>query len=176
MVEGSCFGASSSLGGCLTRYRLWEDIFGAESALGSDAGLLSEAIFVSAFACSSALTASRWPSNTVVLQPRSFTAREAQIFAAAAASLIGPATSRTCIPKPLLFSLMTMMGRSVVSAALDLDLRSPCQSARKPGIELAPPTSTPNSVCWATSSGLVADAPGAASSDAFGATATTSGI
>jgi hypothetical protein len=95
---------------------------------------------------------SRWPSNTEVVQPRSFTVSEAQIFAAAAASLMGPATRRNCMPSPLLFSLITMIGRSVDSAALLFDLRSPRHNARNPGTEFAPPTSTPNSVRRATSS------------------------
>jgi hypothetical protein len=70
----------------------------------------------------------------------------AHIFAAAAASVSGPATSRNCMPRPLLFSLITMIGRNVVRAAFDFDLRSPRHSARKPLTEFAPPTSTPNSV------------------------------
>jgi hypothetical protein len=59
---------------------------------------------------------------------------------------------------------------------LERDFRSPRQSARKPGIELAPPTSTPNSVREATSSGAAADEADSGSSDAFGATEATSGV
>jgi hypothetical protein len=79
----------------------------------------------------------------------------AQIFAAAAASLIGPATSRSCMPSPFWFSLITMIGRNPVSGPLDLHFRSPRQRARKPGIEFAPPTSTPNSVRCTASVGAV---------------------
>ena len=107
----------------------------------------------------------RWPSNMVVAQARSFSIMPAQIFAAAAASLIGPATNLSCMPSPLLLSLMTMIGRNVVSAAFDLDLRSPRHSARKPGSEFAPPTSIPNSVRWTANLGAAdAESDSAASS------------
>ena len=79
---------------------------------------------------------------------RSLSIMPAQIFAAAAASLSGPATSRNCMPSPLLLSFTTMIGRNAASAAFDLDLSSPRHSARKPPTEFAPPTSTPNSVRW----------------------------
>ena len=117
-------------------------------ACGTRACAAGGAAWRRAAAGSSAFMARRWPSNTVVSQGRSFSIRPAQIFAAAAASLSGPATSRSCMPSPLLPSLITMIGRNVVSAAFDLDFRSPRHSARKPGSELAPPTSTPNSVRW----------------------------
>ena len=71
---------------------------------------------------------------------------------------------------------MTIIGRSFANAPLERDFRSPRQSARKPGIELAPPTSTPNSVREATSSGVAADEAASGASDAFSATAATSGI
>src|SRR6185437_4762361 len=100
----------------------------------------------------------------------------AQILAAAAASLRGPATSRSCMPSPLLPSLITMIGRNVVNTAFDLDFRSPSHSARNPASEFAPPTSTPNSVRWMASLGAVAaDASGSMSS-AGAADATTSGL
>jgi len=145
MVDCSGFWAGSSLGDALFgAYRLWP------------AGLTSGAEFASAGCvavaegtagtCSSALIVRRWPSNTVVVQVRSLAIIAAQILAAAAASLTGPATSRSCMPSPLRFSLITMIGRKSASGAFDLDLSSPRQSARKPGIEFAPPTSTPNSV------------------------------
>src|SRR5258708_20737493 len=80
------------------------------------------------------------------------------------------------MPSPLLLSFTTMIGRSVANDAVDFDLRSPRHSARRPLSELAPPTSTPNSVrctaCWAAAacdsfaSGLSPD----------GADATTSGL
>src|SRR5256886_8224762 len=80
------------------------------------------------------------------------------------------------MPSPVLLSLTTMIGRSVASDAVDFDLRSPRPSARSPLSELAPPTSTPNSVrctaswgagaCDASDSGLSPD----------GAYATTSGL
>ena len=74
-------------------------------------------------------------------------------------------------------SLITMIGRNVVSAAFDLDFRSPRHSARKPASEFAPPTSTPNSVRWtATPMGAACGASGSASSAGDGADATTSGI
>src|SRR5215213_1951833 len=72
----------------------------------------------------------------------------AQIFAAAAASTSGPATSRSCIPSPLLFSRITMIGRNAPSGAFDLDFKRPRHNARKPPTEFAPPTSTPKSVRW----------------------------
>ena len=97
---------------------------------------------------SSAFIERRWPSNTAVSQGRSFSVRTAQIFAAAAASLSGPATSRSCMPSPLVPSLITMIGRSAASGAFDRDFSSPRHSARRPSSELAPPTSTPNSVRW----------------------------
>src|ERR1700732_1999392 len=111
----------------------------------------------------------RWPSNMVVAQDRSFSIMPAQIFAAAAASLIGPTTNLSCMPSPLLLSLMTMIGRNVVSAAFDLDLRSPRHSARKPGSEFAPPTSIPNSVRWTANLGAAdAESDSAASSAGAG--------
>src|ERR1700712_1428764 len=87
---------------------------------------------------SSLLMARRWPSNTAVSQERSLSIKAAQIFAAAAASLNGPATSRNCMPSPLLRSFTTMIGRSEATDA-PFDLRMPRHSARKPSIELAPP-------------------------------------
>ena len=61
----------------------------------------------------------------------------AQILAAAAASLSGPATSRNCIPAPVLLSLIMMIGRNAASGAFDLDLSRPRHSARKPPTEFA---------------------------------------
>src|SRR6266481_2322576 len=80
------------------------------------------------------------------------------------------------MPRPVLLSFTTMIGRIVASYAVYFDLRRPRHSARRPLSELAPPTSTPNSVrwtaCWA-----------AAACDAFGsgvfpgaADATASGL
>src|SRR5712675_670681 len=96
----------------------------------------------------------------------------AQIFAAVAATLSGPATSRNCMPSPVLLSFTTMIGRSAANDAVDFDLRSPRHSARRPLNELAPPTSTPNSVrctagwepasCDASASALSPDAAEAA--------------
>src|SRR6185437_1878621 len=82
----------------------------------------------------------------------------AQILAAAAASVSGPATSRNCMPSPLLPSLITMIGCSAASGAFDRDLSRPRHSARKPPTELAPPTSTPNSVRLTASWGEVCGA------------------
>src|SRR6266496_837653 len=109
-----------------------------------------------------------------VSQDRLFSVMAAQIFAAAAASRKGPATSRNCMPKPPEPSLITMIGRSSASGALARDLSSPRHSARKPAIELALPTSTPNSVRWIFGSGTSAASCSASSAD--GAAATTSGI
>src|SRR5450432_1745357 len=95
----------------------------------------------------------------------------AQIFAAAAASASGPATSRNCMPSPLLLSFTTMIGRNAASGAFDFDLRRPRHSARRPPSELALPTSTPNSVRWTATLG---ESRSALSAD--GADATTSGI
>ena len=93
----------------------------------------------------------------------------AQIFAAAAASLSGPATSLSCIPSPLLASFTAMSGRKAASAEFDFDLSRPRHSARKPATEFAVPTSTANSVRWTV------DAAGAASSAVDGAAAITTG-
>src|SRR5260221_4704264 len=120
---------------------------------------------------SSAFMERRWPSNTVVSQVRSLSVMTAQIFAAAAASASGPATSRNCMPSPLLLSFTTMIGRNVASGAFDFDLRRPRHSARRPPSELALPTSTPNSVRWTASLGRSRSALSVA-----GADATTSGI
>src|ERR1700676_476851 len=110
----------------------------------------------------------------VVSHGRSFAIRPAQIFAAAAASSSGPATSRSCMPSPLEPSLITTIGRNVVKAAFALDFRSPRHSARKPLSEFALPTSTPNSVrCTATFAGAASDASDPASS--AGGDAATSG-
>ena len=78
---------------------------------------------------SSAFMERRWPSNTVVSQVRSLSIMTAQIFAAAAASASGPATSRNCMPSPLLLSFTTMIGRNAASGAFDFDLRRPRQVA-----------------------------------------------
>src|SRR4051794_23927897 len=59
---------------------------------------------------SSFLMSRRWPSNTEVSQARWRSLSAAQIFAAAAASLNGPATRRSCSPGPVLRSLTTMIG------------------------------------------------------------------
>src|SRR5256885_5233766 len=109
-----------------------------------------------------------------VSQERLFSVMAAQIFAAAAASRKGPATSRNCMPKPPEPSLITMIGRNSASGALARDLSSPRHSARKPAIELALPTSTPNSVRWIFGSGTSATSCSASSAD--GDFATTSGI
>src|SRR5215211_8351261 len=74
--------------------------------------------------------------------------------------------------KPPLPSLITMIGRNAASDALALDLSSPRHNARKPATELAPPTSTPNSVRW-----IFGMASGSASTSfPDRADATTSGI
>src|SRR5690242_2048571 len=117
----------------------------------------------------------RWPSNTAVVQGRSLAIIVAQIFAAAAASLIGPATRRSCMPSPFWFSLITMIGRTAVSGPFDLHFRSPRQRARKPAIEFAPPTSTPNSVRCTASAGAVAAASCSFRSSLGDDDATTSG-
>ena len=93
----------------------------------------------------------RWPSNTVVSQWRSFSARPAQSFAAAAALIRGPAPRRSCIPRPLLPSLIMMIGRSAATSGWDL-LR-PRQSARRPSTEFAPPRSIAKRVCWTAIAG-----------------------
>src|SRR5882757_5474447 len=100
----------------------------------------------------------------------------AQIFAAAAASLSGPATSRSCMPSPVLLSLITMIGRNVVSGAFDVDLSSPRHSARSPPTEFAPPTSTANSVRCTASLDAAAWDPSGSASSAGEVAATTSGI
>ena len=165
---GSVFFAGSSTAAARREEpRLCEDGF-------DTAGLAAAGL--STAAGSSVVIASRWPSYTVVSQERSFSVRPAQIFAAAAASPSGPATSRSCMPSPLLASLITMIGRNVASAALDLDFSSPRHSARKPLTELAPPTSTPNSVRCTASLGAVAAAVSASVLSEGEAAATTSGI
>ena len=95
---------------------------------------------------SSAFSDSRWPSKIAVSQGRLFSVRTAQILAAAPASFSGPATRRSCMPSPLVLSLMTMIGRNAASGAFDLDFNSPRHSMRRPFTELAVPRSTPNSV------------------------------
>jgi hypothetical protein len=140
-------------------------------------GFAAEAGLASGAAGSLVFMERRWPSNTVVAQDRSFSIMPAQIFAAAAASLIGPATNLSCMPSPLLLSLMTMIGRKVVNALFDLDLRSPRHSARKPVSEFAPPTSIPNSVRWTASLGAAdAKSDSAASSAGEVEATTTSGM
>jgi hypothetical protein len=89
--------------------------------------------------------------------------RTAQIFAAAAASLSGPAANLSCMPCPVLLSFTTMIGRKAASAEFDFDLSRPRHSARKPPTEFAVPTSTANSVRWTV------DAAGAASASASSA-------
>ena len=91
--------------------------------------------------------------------------------------MIGPATNLSCMPSPLLLSLMTMIGRNVANAAFDLDLRSPRHSARKPGSEFAPPTSIPNSVRWTANLGAAdTESDSAASSAGEDEATTSSGI
>ena len=99
----------------------------------------------------------------------------AQIFAAAAASVNGPATSRSCMPSPLLLSFIMMIGRNAANGAFALDFRSPRHSARNPPTEFAPPTSTPNSVRWTASLGSESVVSGP-SLVAGGAEATTSAV
>jgi hypothetical protein len=71
---------------------------------------------------------------------------------------------------------MTMIGRNVVSAAFDFDLKSPRQSARNPATEFAPPTSTPNSVRCTGSLGAADSEPSPSTTLSSSATeATTSG-
>src|ERR1700682_1056336 len=59
-----------------------------------------------------------------------------------------------------------MIGRNVVSAAFERDFSNPRHKARRSPTELAPPTSTPNSVrrTVATLAGAVSDASGPGSS------------
>ena len=87
---------------------------------------------------------SRWPSNAVVLQPRSGWASAAQMRAASAASLIGPAIRRSCRPRPFRRSCTASSGRKPSSCAL-CDLVRPRHSARSPLIEFAAPRSMPKS-------------------------------
>ena len=125
-------GASSEVR--LDAPRLFPEVLGS-------AGLASAGLVA---AGSSVFMARRWPSNTAVSHALLFSISAAQILAAAAASTSGPATSRNCIPVPLLLSLTMMIGRS--AASWEFDFSRPRHSARKPPIELALPTSTPNSV------------------------------
>src|SRR5260370_775772 len=99
----------------------------------------------------------------------------AQIFAAAAASSSGPATSRSSMPTLYNPSLMAASGRRGVTAASALDSKTPRHSARKPLSEFALPTSTPNSVRWTATLAGASDA-SELSSLAAGAAATTSGL
>ncbi|XIA62888.1 hypothetical protein ACFIOY_26365 [Bradyrhizobium sp. TZ2] len=122
---------------------------------------------------SSALSESRWPSKIAVSHGRLFSVRTAQILAAAPASFNGPATSRSCMPRPLVPSFTTMIGRSVVSGAFDRDFNSPRHSARRPLTELALPRSTPNSVRCSATFGSVNSSSASLADDAD---ATTSGI
>ncbi len=78
------------------------------------------------------------------------------------------------MPSPLVFSLMTMIGRNAVSGAFDLDFNSPSHNARSPFTELALPRSTPNSVRRSETFGAVSSSVSASVAD--GAAATTSGI
>src|SRR6266481_3284332 len=95
----------------------------------------------------------------VVSQVRPLSIRAAQIFAAAAASVRGPAARRSCMPSPVALSFTMMIGRNPASS--ESDLVSPRQSARKPPIELAVPTSTANSVrCTAAWAAASSDASG----------------
>src|SRR5437763_12600853 len=164
---GSGFVAVSSTTTRLAVLRQWPDPL-------AGADLVKSGLEISA--CSSTLIARRRPSNPAVWQRRLFSIMPAQIFAAAAASLSGPATSRSCMPSPLLPSLTTIIGRSVVNAAFDLDFRSPSHSARNPGSEFAPPTSTPNSVRWMASLGAVAADASASMFSTAAADATISGL
>src|SRR6185437_536338 len=111
--------------------------------------------------------ARRWPSNTVVSQLRLLlSVSAAQILAASAASCRGPAASLSCMPSPVLLSRNTMIGCNSASAALLLWVLSrPRHSARKPPIELAPPSSTANSVRWIVE--FSASLPASASSSGF---------
>src|SRR6266852_1225035 len=154
VVEVSGFFGGSS---CTARFPL-PRLRGAEG-LTTDAGT------------SSAFMERGWRSHTVVSQVRSLSSRTAQFFAAAAASASGPATSRNCMPSPLLLSFTTMIGRNAASGAFDFDLRRPRHSARRPPSELALPTSTPNSVRWTATLGGSRSATSPACADA-----TTSGI
>src|SRR5258708_10135013 len=122
---------------------------------------------------SSAFMGRSWPSNTVVSHGRWLSSKAAQIFAAAAASASGPATSRSCMPSPVVLSFTTMIGRNAASAVFDL---RPRHSARRPPSELAPPTSTPNSVLWTASLDDAAQGGSRSASSADAAGATTSGI
>src|SRR5262249_46086628 len=77
--------------------------------------------------------------------------------------------SRSCMPSPLLRSLMTMIGLSAARSVFDLT--SPRQSARNPPTELALPRSTANSVRCT----LVETLSGAASLSPEGCAAAVSG-
>src|SRR3979490_1271430 len=81
------------------------------------------------------------------------------------------------MPSPLLFSFTTIIGRSVINinGAFDFNLSRPRHSARKPPIELAPPTSTPNSV-RRTASLAAADGSSGCAAAADATAATPSGI
>src|ERR1700730_9427968 len=79
------------------------------------------------------------------------------------------------MPSPLLPSLITMIGCNVVSAAFALHFKSPRHSARRPATELAPPTSTPNSVRWTGTCSAAAAGAGDFASSAAETEATTAG-
>src|SRR6202012_1180027 len=95
------------------------------------------------------------------------------------ASVSGPATKRSCMPRPVLPSLITMIGCSAASGAFERDFNRPRHSARKPPTELAPPTSTANSVrLTASGAGAVVGAGSAVVTffSAAGLDAPTSGV
>src|SRR5882757_3291483 len=77
------------------------------------------------------------------------------------------------MPSPVLLSFTTMIGRNAASAVFDL---RPRHSARRPPSELAPPTSTPNSVRWTATLDDAAQGGSRSASSADAAGATTSGI
>jgi len=68
---------------------------------------------------------------------------------------------------PVLLSLITMIGRNVVSDAFGCRLEQPAPQRRRPPTEFAPPTSTPNSVrCTASLDAAAWDDPSASASSA----------
>src|ERR1700704_2635271 len=77
------------------------------------------------------------------------------------------------MPSPVVLSFTTMIGRNAASAVFDL---RPRHSARRPPSELAPPTSTPNSVRWTATLDDAAQGGSRSASSADAAGATTSGI
>ena len=109
MASGLLCSGSSTAGAAAA---LWRASSACTGSAGTGGGAASPS------GASSAFIERRWPSKIVGLAAPLVLAQDGADLGGCAASFSGPATSRSCMPSPLVPSLITMIGRSAASGAL----------------------------------------------------------